>query len=74
MAPRPAAGECEQCQKLREVYWEALVEEARLESLSVGTESAPEVQNLAGLLEVAEQFRKAARDALIAHQIEMQHS
>jgi hypothetical protein len=77
MASTPAAGiyECEQCQRLREVYWEALWEEARLECLSVGTEFAPEVvQNLAGQLEVAEQARKAALDALISHQIERGHS
>jgi hypothetical protein len=76
MAPTPSAGmsahhECEQCQILRELYRETLVEEARLESVSV---TAPEMaQNLAGLLEVAERFRRAARDALIAHQIERGH-
>jgi hypothetical protein len=72
-----AHDKCDHCQRLRKVYWKAIVEVALLEECltgSVGAECASgPVQNLATQLEVAEQVRRAARDALITHQIEREH-
>ena len=68
---------CEQCHKLREVYWKALVEVARLECLKSSLDAgAPleEVHSLDAQIELADQARRAARDALQTHRIEKGHS
>jgi hypothetical protein len=73
-----AHDKCDHCQRLRKVYWKAIVEVALLEERltgSVGAECAPgPVQKLADRVEIAEQARKAARDALICHRIARDHS
>jgi hypothetical protein len=86
MAPRattagPTTGAgvkvCEQCQKLRELYRQAIGRVARLERLnsSLGADAVLEVvHSLAAKIEEAEQARRAARDALHRHQIERGHS
>jgi hypothetical protein len=69
-------GKCDHCHKLKEAYWDAIAEVALLERLkrSLDAESAPElVQDFDRQLELAEQARRAARDALNAHQIEKKH-
>jgi hypothetical protein len=52
------------------------MEVARVECLkdSLGAASEEVVRTLATRIEVFEQVRKAARDALITHQIEREHS
>jgi hypothetical protein len=81
MAPRPITDAgvwvCDQCRKLREVYWKAIVEVARLECLksSLGAEAAlEEVHSLDVHIETVEHARKGARDALQTHRIERVHS
>jgi hypothetical protein len=75
MASKPVsagAGEtaaCEQCQKLREVYWKAVAEVTRLECLR--DSSAPGVaQDLDAQIDAAKQVRNSARDALTTHRLE----
>jgi hypothetical protein len=68
---------CRECQQLREVYWEAIVEVAQLECVrdSVSNEFPSEVaQSLDAQIEAAEHARTAARDALTTHRIEKEHS
>jgi len=67
----------EQCHKLPEVYWKAIVEVARLECLKSSLDAgAPleEVHSLDAQIELADQARRAARDALQTHRIEKGHS
>jgi hypothetical protein len=64
--------QCKECQRLREVYWKAIVEVDRFECLrrTLGAEATPEaVQTLAGQIKEAEEARKIARDALVMHHI-----
>jgi hypothetical protein len=67
---------CAECQRLRRFYWKSIVEVARVECLkdSLGAASEEVVRTLATRVEVFEQVRKAARDALITHQIEREHN
>jgi hypothetical protein len=64
---------CEQCQLLREAYRNAILEVACLERRKSSLESEAR-QDLTAQLELAEQARKAARDALNTHQTEKGHS
>jgi hypothetical protein len=79
MTPRPAPAVgvrvCEQCQRLREVYLKTITETARLECLkgSLDEEPLEQAHRLDVQVQMAEQARKAARDALNTHQIEKRH-
>jgi hypothetical protein len=63
---------CKECQRLRQVYWKAIVEVDRFECIkrTLGAEATPEAdQTLAAQLKEAEQARKTARDALVMHHV-----
>ena len=67
----------EQCHKLRETYWKAIVEVARLECLKSSLDAGAaleEVHSLDAQIELADQARRAARDALQTYRIEKGHS
>jgi hypothetical protein len=71
-----AYSKCEQCRRLWEEYWKAIVAVVRVEGLKsrLGTVAEEVAQTLATHLEMFELARKVARDALITHQIEKPHS